>query len=179
MRSRLALLLLGSVLALAGCGSATAAQGPDPTESTTSDSTADVVEPPPAGPAPTCALVPAAVIKANLNLAVSEPTQTASGSTITCDYRPADGALAVVIRFSTGEDKDSFARTRRSLDNRGAPTSDVPGLFDEAYVSSTESGDTVTNSLVARKGSTTMSVDATAPIEAEKSLVAKVLGGAG
>jgi hypothetical protein len=178
MRPRLPLLLLGAVLALAGCRSTPPAQGPDPLDQTTPDTTADTVDPPPAGAAPTCALVPAAVIKASLNLAVSEPTQTTSGSTVTCDYRPNGGALAVIVKFSTGEDKDSFARVRRSLDNRGVPTSDVPGLFDEAYVSSSESGDTVTNSLVARKGSITMSVDAVASIEAEKSLVVKVLGGA-
>ena len=130
-------------------------------------------------PAPTCALVPAAVIKASLNLTVSEPTQTTIGSTVTCEYGPANGTPAVIVKFTTGEDKDSFARARRSLDNGGQPTSDVPGLLDEAYVSSTEHGDAVTNSLVARKGSTTISVVAAATLESEKSLVVKVLGGAG
>jgi hypothetical protein len=171
MRSRPALLLALSVFAVAGCSSTPAAGGPDQPEPTT----ADAVDQPAGGPAPTCANVPAAVIKASLNRAVSEPTQTTGGSTVTCEY----GALNVIIKFTTGVDKDSFARERRSLDNGGQPTSDVPGLVDEAYASSTESGNTVTNSLVARKGSTTMSVAAPAPIEAEKALIAKVLGGAG
>ena len=177
MRPRLSLLLLVPAVALAGCTTTPPADGPDQAE-TTADGTADPADPP-TGAAPTCALVPAAVIKANLNVAVSEPTQTASGSTVTCDYRPADGALTVIIKFTTGEDRDSFARGRRSLDDGGEPTSDVPGLLDEAYLSSTEFDDIVTNSLVARKGSTTMSVAAVAPVEAEKSLIAKVLGGAG
>ena len=174
MSLRRPLLLLVPVLALAGCTSTPPANGPDQTEPT-ADSTAESVD----GPAPTCANVPAAVIKANLNLTVGEPTPRTNGSTVTCESRSADGALTVVIKFTTGEDKDSFARGRRALDNGGQPTSDVPGLLDEAYVSSTESGTTVTNSLVARKGSTTMAVAAAAPIEAEKSLVTKVLGGAG
>jgi hypothetical protein len=174
----LPLLLLVPVLALAGCSASTPpANGPDQTEPTTADSTAESTDQ--GAAAPTCANVSAVIIKANLNVTVSEPAQTISGSTVTCDYRPADGALTVIIKFTTGEDKDSFARGRRLLDNGGQPTSDVPGLLDEAYVSSTESGDAVTNSLVARKGSITMSVAATAPVEAEKSLVAKVLGGAG
>jgi hypothetical protein len=173
MRSRLSLLLLVPVFAAAGCSSTPRTDGADRTEPTTADTTADTVDPAPA--APTCANVSAAVIKATLNLAVSEPTQAVSGTTTTCEY----GALNVTIKFTTGADKDSFARERRSLDNGGQPTSDVSGLLDEAYVSSTESGDTVTNSLVARKGSITMSVAAVAPVDAEKSLVAKVLGGTG
>jgi hypothetical protein len=178
MSLRLPLILLVSVLALAGCGAATPpANDPDQTEPTPADSTANQVDPPLA--APSCANVSAAVIKANLNITVGEPAQTIAGSTVTCDYRPAEGAVTVSVKFTAGEDKDSFARGRRSLDNGGQPTSDVPGLLDEAYVSSTESGDTVTNSLVARKGSITMSVAAAASVEAEKSLVAKVLGGAG
>jgi len=179
MRPRLPLLLLVPVLAVTGCSSTPRADGTDQTEPTTADATADQVDPPPASAAPTCANVSAAVIRAILNIAVSEPTQTISGSTVTCDYRPADGAHTVRVEFTTGEDKDSFARSRRSLDSGGQPTSDVPDLVDEAYVSSTELGDVVTNSLVARKGSTTMRVAAAAPVEAEKSLVAKVLGGAG
>jgi len=173
MRPRVALLLVLSVFALAGCRSTPPAEGPDQVDPTTAAD--DPVEQSPAGAAPTCANVPAAVIKASLNIAVGEPAQTTSGSTVTCEY----GALNVIIKFTTGVDKDSFARERRSLDNGGQPTSDVPGLVDEAYASSTESGDTVTNSLVARKGSTAMSVAAAAPIEAEKSLVAKVLGSSG
>jgi len=172
MRPRLALLLVFTVLALGGCTS-TPSEGSDQTDPTTAAD--DPVEQSPAGAAPTCANVPAAVIKASLNIAVGEPAQTTSGSTVTCEY----GALNVIIKFTTGVDKDSFARERRSLDNGGQPTSDVPGLVDEAYASSTESGNTVTNSLVARKGSTAMSVAAAAPIEAEKSLVAKVLGSSG
>ena len=172
MRLRLPPVLLAAVAALAGCSPATPAEPPAGTSS--ADQPAAT-----AGPAPSCASVSAAVIKASLNIAVSEPTQTTNGSTITCNYLPADGAHTVVIMFRTGEDTDSFARGRRSLDTAGQPTSDVSGVADEAYVSSTEFGDTVTNSLVARKGSVTMSVAAVAPVDAEKNLVTKVLGGAG
>jgi hypothetical protein len=174
MRPRLPLVLLATAAILGGCT-------PAPTPDTPNGSSDNTSGPPTTQTAitPGCALVPAAVIKASLNIAVSEPNQTTSGSTISCDYLPADGAHTVVITFTTDQDKDSFARTRRSLDAGGHPTTDVPGLLDEAYVSSDEFGDTVTNSLVARKGSVSMSVAAVASVEAEKSLVAKVLGGAG
>jgi hypothetical protein len=175
MRLPLSLVLIGTAAALTGCTAATPPDAPDPTDESTAPSTAQAA--PPA--APGCALVSAAVIKASLNIAVGEPTQTSSGSTISCDYLPADGAHTVVIRFVTDEDQESFARARRSLDSGGHPTTDVPGLVDEAYVSSDEFGDTVTNSLVARKGSVSMSVAAVASVEAEKALIAKVLGGAG
>ena len=174
MRLRLPLALLANAAVLGGCTPTPAPDAPDGNAGNTSaPPTAQTVI------APACALVPAAVIKASLNIAVSEPTQTTSGSTISCDYLPADGTYTVVVKFTTDEDKDSFARARRSLDSGGHPTTDVPGLLDEAYVSSDEFGDAVTNSLVARKGSVSMSVAAVASVDAEKNLVAKVLGGAG
>jgi hypothetical protein len=175
MRLRLPLALLATAAVLAGCTPTPPPDAPDNADQTAAPSTAESGP----APAPACALVPAAVIKASLNIVVGEPTQTTSGSTIRCDYMPADGALTVTIKFTLDEDKDSFARVRRSLDTGGQPTTDVPGLVDEAYVSSAEFGDTVTNSLVARKGSVSMSVAAVASVDAEKSLVAKVLGTAG
>jgi hypothetical protein len=175
MRLPPSLVLLATAAVLTGCTPATPADAPDSPDESSAPSTAEAAP----RAAPGCALVSAAVIKATLNIAVSEPTQTTSGSTISCDYLPADGTYTVVITFVTDQDKDSFARARRSLDSGGHPTTDVPGLADEAYVSSDEFGDTVTNSLVARKGSVSMSVVAVASVEAEKALVAKVLGGAG
>jgi hypothetical protein len=174
MRLRLPLALFAVAAALSGCTTTAPTTPAEP-----SGDAPTGTEPAAAGPTPSCALVSAAVIKASLAIAVSEPKQTTSESTITCDYVPADGAHTVVITFRTGEDKDSFSRGRRTLDTSGQPTSDVSGLLDEAYVSSTEFGDTVTNSLVARKGQVTMSVAAVASVEAERSLVAKVLGGSG
>jgi hypothetical protein len=176
MTLRLPIAMVAAVVALGGCANTPPPAAADPDPSNTSTSFA---EPDPSPVSVSCALVSAAIIQANLGLAVSEPSQTGNGSAISCDYRPVSGALTVVITFATGEDKDSFARGRRSLDNGGQPTSDVPGLVDEAYVSSTESGDTVTNRLAARKGSIVMTVAAAASVDAEKSLVTKVLGGAG
>jgi hypothetical protein len=175
MTLRLPIAVLAAVAALGGCASTPPAAPADPEPADTATAAA---EPDPTGPV-SCALVSAAVIQANLSIAVSEPAQTGSGSAITCAYQPVNGAVTVIVTFATGEDKDSFARGRRSLDNGGQPTSDVAGLLDEAYVSSTESGDTVTNRLAARKGSVVMTVTAAAPVQAEKSLVAKVLGGTG
>jgi hypothetical protein len=175
MTARVPIAVLAAVAALGGCASTppVAPADPAPTD------TATAVESDPTGAPVSCALVSSAVIQANLAIAVSEPEQSADGSAITCDYRPVSGELTLVITFATGEDKDSFGRGRRSLDNGGQPTSDVPGVVDEAYVSSTESGNTVTNRLVARKGSVVMTVAAPVSVDAEKTLVAKVLGSAG
>jgi hypothetical protein len=162
---------------LAGCTQSAddGVDSPDPSVSagvgTDGDPSTPVVQ-------PTCSMVSAAVVKATLGIDVQEPTQSTNDAVIGCAYAPATDGRTLVIRFRTGQDAAAFARGRQEVDGSGQPTTDV-ALFDGGYSSSTEFGDIVTNTLVARKGPVEMLVTADASIDAEKALITKVLGGLG
>jgi len=162
---------------LAGCTASTddGLGAADPSGSTSASADAGTSAP---GTQPSCALVSAAVIKASLGVDVKEPTQSTNDGAIGCAYAPSADGRTVLIRFQTGQDGSAFARGRQGVDAGGQPTSDVD-LFDGAYSSSTEFGDIVTNTLVARKGPVEMLVTADATIDAEKALITKVLGALG
>jgi hypothetical protein len=121
-----------------------------------------------------CALAPAAVVKSTLSIDVSPPAQVANGAATECTYLSGVGGSTVTVRMQTGDGAEAFAIGRRGFDEGGQPTSDVSGLGDEAYMSSTEFGDVVTNTLVARKGAVEVLVAAAAPVAAEKALIQKV-----
>jgi hypothetical protein len=169
MRSRLlpvrAVVVVLAAIALAAC----TPSEPEP-DATDDPST---VETTPAGPrtAPSCALASPALIKATLNLDVSEPVQTTNEPVVGCTY---NGESSVIVRFQSEEDASSFARGRRGFETSGQPTTDVTGFHDEAYMSSTEFGDVVSNTLVARKGAVEILVTATATVDAEKALITKL-----
>jgi hypothetical protein len=166
---------------LAGCSSTptTGTGGTDPSvdASATDSGSGDPTVAPTTAVPPTCTLASAAVIKSTLGVDVQEPTQSADDTLITCTYAPAADGRTVLVRFTTDSDASVFARGRQQFDSGGQPTSDVPGVLDGAYTSSTEFGDVVTNTLVARKGSVEMQVTAVATVDAEKTLVTKVLAG--
>lgn len=132
----------------------------------------------PAGPsaAPACAVAPPALLKQTLNLDVSAPTQTGAGTFVECTYLGGVGGQTVTIRVETQQDHASFADRRRASDADGQPTSDVTGVGDEAYQSSVEFGDIITNTLVARKGTVEVRVIAVATIDAEKALLTTLIG---
>jgi hypothetical protein len=170
MRSRLLPVRAAIVVAAAGALVACTPSEPD-TDATTDDPATE--ETTPAGPrtAPSCALAPPALIKATLNLDVSEPVQTTDEPVVGCTYT---GPSSVILRFQSDEDASSFARGRRGFETSGQPTTDVRGFHDEAYMSSTEFGDVVSNTLVARKGAVEILVTATATVDAEKALFTKL-----
>ena len=145
------------------------------TEDTTPEASATTpTEPTGPNVKPACSLAPASLIKETLNLTVNAPTETASGSSVQCTYLSGIGGYTVEIRFETEQDAASFADRRRATDDGGEPTTDVSGVGDEAYQSSIEFGDTVTNTMVARKGSVEIQVAAAAPVDAEKALLTKL-----
>ena len=165
----------GVVALLGGCGgastsssSSTTAAEPEVGASTSAGATQPAVK-------PTCAAVSPALIKQTLNLDVSAPTQVAEDTSVECTYPSGVGNHSVIVRFETEQGIVSFADRRRSSDADGQPTSDVSGVGDEAYSSSVEFGDTVTNTLVARKGSVEVRVVTVASIEAEKALLTTLL----
>lgn len=161
---------------LAGCTQSTAGTGAaDPSASADANGDTDSSAP---ATQPACTMVSAAVVKTNLGIDVQEPTQSTNDTVIGCAYAPSTDGRTIVVRFQIGQDAATFARGRQGVDGSGQPTSDVD-LFDGGYSSSTEFGDIVTNTLVARKGSIEMLVTADASLDAEKTLVTKVLGGLG
>jgi len=121
-----------------------------------------------------CGLAPAALVTSTLNIAVSPPSQVASGSQTECTYLSGVGGSTVTIRLQTGDGAAAFAIGRKGFDEGGQPTSDVTGIGDEAYQSSVEFGDVVTNTLVARKGAVEVLVEAVASVDAEKALIQKI-----
>jgi hypothetical protein len=123
---------------------------------------------------PTCALAPVSVIKETLKIDVSAPTETSSAGIVECSYMSAASGHNVIVRFSTDQDANTFAGLRDDAENGGEPTTDVSGVGDEAYQSSVEFGDTVTNTMVARKGTVAIQVDAVASLDAEKALLTKL-----
>jgi hypothetical protein len=121
-----------------------------------------------------CSLAPAALVKSTLNIDVSPPAEVANGAATECTYLSGIGGTTVTVRLQTGDGADAFAIGRRGFDDGGQPTSDVTGLGDEAYKSSVEFGDVVTNTLVARKGTVEVYVEAAAPVDAEKALIQRI-----
>ena len=115
--------------------------------------------------------MPNTLIKSTLDIDVPPAQETANDTVTTCTYL---GATTVIVRLSTDEDATSFGQGRRNLDEGGQPTTDVAGLGDEAYYSSVEFGDIVTNTLVARRGPVQVQVAAVASLDAEKDLVGKI-----
>jgi hypothetical protein len=177
MRKRALLSVVPAVVALflAGCQVAPTDAPPGASPTDTADVARTASSDPP-GPAtrPTCTLASAAVVKSTLGFTVSEPTESFDESEIECTYRPTNDGHTVIVKFRSDRDAASFAQTRRETDQSGKPTMDVDGLGDEAYATSDEFGEVVTNTLVARKGSVEMLVVAAAPIEAEKAFIGRV-----
>ena len=163
-------------LLLTGCQTAPPSTAPstNPSDVSAADDTATPTAAPPPANKPGCALASAAVVKSTLGITVSEPAESFDATEIECTYRPADGGFTVVVKFRADQDKNSFADYRREFDDRGEPTMDVDGLGDGAYATSSEFGDVVTNTLVARKGSVQELIAAAASIDAEKAFVARV-----
>ena len=117
------------------------------------------------------------MIKETLKLEVSPPSEVSADSAVECTYP--SGQNSVIIRFQGDRDATTFADRRREADKGGEPTSNVAGLGDEAYLSSVEFGDTVTNTMVSRKGKIEIEVVSVASVDAEKALITKLFGAVG
>jgi hypothetical protein len=125
--------------------------------------------------APNCAVAPAPLVSSTLGIPVNEPSEIANAAVTECTYLSAGGGGGtVIVRYQTVVNATTFAAGRRGFEDSGQPTTDVRGFLDEAYSTSSEFGDNVTNTLVARKGAVEIQVMADVPIDAEKALVQKI-----
>ena len=159
--------------------------GTDP-DSAPSDSTMDVqpsiVDGPPdleaarGNAAAWCALVPPPLIASTLGMELSEPTASFSADEVHCTYLPvAEGGLTIQVQFRLAQDQSSFTTFRTESELPGVDTTELSGVGDEAYYSSSEFGDVVTNTVTARKGSVVFIVGAPTPLPEVTDLVQQVL----
>lgn len=123
-----------------------------------------------------CALVPPPLIASTLGMELSEPTASFSAEEVHCTYQPvADGGLTIQVQFRLAQDQASFATFRTESGTPGVETMDLAGVGDEAYYSSSEFGDVVTNTVTARKGTVVFILGAPTPLDEVKALVQQVL----
>ena len=148
---------------IGACGSPTASPG----GATASPSPAGSPVPSASASNPRCDLAPAAVVKAQLGLAVNDPVVTTTSQVTTCAYAVGSNPFGVLIRFQVRQDSGSFATGRAGF----PATVDVSGLADEAYSSVANYYST----LVARKSSTGILITSKATLDAERSLMVILL----
>ncbi|GAA1282682.1 hypothetical protein [Saccharothrix xinjiangensis] len=152
-------LAAAALFALAACTAEPQTAQTAPTTATTS-------------PAPTesagvnCADAPQDVVAAALRLRLNHSRQSIVDNVVTCTY---DGGGAQV-RFTTGADAASFARRR--AEHRDAV--DVPGFRDEAYRTTTTSGEVVRTVVVARRGTVEIEVSSGANTGHAEQLVSEL-----
>jgi hypothetical protein len=111
-----------------------------------------------------CSLVSAADIKSALGASVRPAFATTHGSITTCTYLSADRTASVSIRYTTGAMPATFAAARALFVTDGETVTPISGLGNEAIGATAPSGLATVSSILVRKGSTTVSVTAKAPI---------------
>lgn len=128
---------------------------------------------------PSCALAPSALVNSTLGVAMGEPEQAVNSVVTVCKYSPTSGIGGVTVRFQTNDDAAGFAAGRSGFDESDQPTTDVPGLFDEAFSSTLGHGDLAVNTVVARNGGITILVSSSASLDKEKQLISKLFAALG
>jgi hypothetical protein len=151
-------------LALTGCASSAS------TGTSGSPSTAGSLTPSHAAK-PSCDAAPAAMVNAALGTNVKEPTAQNLNTVVVCTYLPVSGSGAVILRIQTDMTNSTFKQARSVSDANGLPTTDLPGLGDQAYTSTLSAGSVVTNTVVALKGTVQILVSSPAKVDAEQAFV--------
>jgi hypothetical protein len=172
-KHRVLWLAAGAVLVGLGVGACGWSASGDGVDANATDSSVSGEVGTPAA-APGCAVAPASLVSSTLGVQVSEPSEITNASVTACTYLSGGGGSTVIVRYQTEENATTFAAGRHGFEESGQATTAVTGFMDEAYSSSSEFGDAVTNTLVARKGSVEILVTAVAPIDAEKALIQKI-----
>ena len=148
---------------IGACGSPTAS----PAATGASPSPAPSTVPSASATRPGCDLAPAALIKEQLGLAVSDPNVTTTTQVTTCAYAMGSNPFGVLLRFQVRQDEASFRAGRAGFKD----TVNVSGLGDEAYSSAQNAYST----LVVRKGTIGILITSRATLAAERSLIVILL----
>jgi len=123
-----------------------------------------------------CALVPASLVASTLGIELREPTESFTTEEIRCTFVPvSEGELTIAVRFRVDQTAGTFAAYRASLERPDEPTSDLPGVGDEAFYRTNEFDIQVTQILVARQGAVAVELQAPGALEACANLVRAIL----
>jgi hypothetical protein len=167
---RLALLSGGFLLAgaavLAGCGTSPSPQaGGSPV-------------PMPSWERISCSVAPTGTVAGSLGLApdaLDAPQETHNDPVTVCTFLQKSRASAVVVRLQSGVDATIFAGSKSGVTTGGQQATDISGLGDAAYSSTSTSGGTTMNTVAAWKGTVSITVTSTASVDKEKALVRQLL----
>ncbi|MBX6750289.1 MAG: hypothetical protein IRY85_11585 [Micromonosporaceae bacterium] len=122
-----------------------------------------------------CALIPSSLVASTLGMQLESPTASFSAEEVNCTYLPVeDGGRTIQVQFRLSQDHESFIAVREESDIPGVEIADLPNVGDEAFYTSSEFGDVVTNTVTARQGSVVLTVGAPSPLEGVTELVRQV-----
>ena len=108
-----------------------------------------------------CALVPPALVGQTFGVTMRQPTASFTSDEVLCRFLSADdGQVTVDVRFRPNQDHASFVAYRLSDEDADEPSVDLPGVGDEGFYRVSEFEALVAHTVVVRKGSVIVSVDA-------------------
>jgi hypothetical protein len=123
-----------------------------------------------------CALIPSSLVASTLGMQLQPPTASFSAHEVHCTYLPVeDGGRTIEVHFLLSQDHGGFVAVREASEIPGVQIADLPDVGDEAFYTSSEFGDVVTNTVTARQGSVVLTVGAPSPLEEVTDLVRQVL----
>lgn len=123
-----------------------------------------------------CALVPSSLVASTLGMSLQPPTASFSAEEVYCTYLPVeDGGRTIQVQFRLSQDHAGFVAVREESEIPGVSVADLPDVGDEAFYTSSEFGDVVTNTVTARRGSVVLTIGAPSPLEQVANLVRLVL----
>lgn len=122
-----------------------------------------------------CALIPSSLVASTLGMELQPPMASFSAEEVHCTYQPVeDGGRTIQVHFRLSQDHERFLAVREESEIPGVSIADLPGVGDEAFYTSSEFGDVVTNTVTARQGSVVLTVGAPSPLEDVTELVRQV-----
>jgi len=167
----LALLAIGTPLALAACSSSssapttTAGAGGTPTTATAA-TTASF----------TCAKAPASAVNAALGTSVGAPTAQTVGTVTVCTYSSTSPIQTVIIRVDTGSSASTFAAEKTQSTAHGETITPVSGVGDAAYSTTLSGGGFTTNTFAVLKGTNEVQVNSPASPAQTQAYATQLLG---
>jgi hypothetical protein len=122
-----------------------------------------------------CALIPSSLVASTLGMELQPPAASFSAEEVHCTYQPVDeGGRTIQVHFRLSQDHERFLAVREESEIPGVSIADLPNVGDEAFYTSSEFGDVVTNTVTARQGSVVLTVGAPTPLEDVTDLVRQV-----
>lgn len=151
---QVARVLVLALLWLVSCGPSSPLPAPTPVPTSAAPSA-------PVALLTNCSLVTAADVSSTLAIPVGPPLIDRSHPPVTsCLFQGGTPTRTVLVVFHPDEDAAAFANDKATLNANRLPTTDIPGLGDQAYASLLQSPDKKVSvvTLVARKGMVQVSI---------------------